>query len=68
MKYNILGSFVDGSGEYKIPLNRIRKMFSKNEIKKMCNIHGEEIVKGTMKFWAEEAMDYRSSTGISDDK
>jgi len=59
MRYNIYGSFMDGGGEYKIPINRIRKMFNENELKRMCDM-GEEIVQGTMKFWAEEAMDSRS--------
>jgi len=63
MKFDIYGSFLDGGGEYKIPKSRVKKIFTNDELEKMCNMDGEEIVQGTMKFWAEEAMN--SKAGIS---
>ena len=61
MKFDIYESFENGEGEHICSKEQINQLFSKEELHKMCNL-GEEIRKGKLKYWAEEAIIY--SNGI----
>ena len=62
IKFDIYEAHKNGGGEHIVPKSRITKMFTQKEIRKMCESGGEEIIKGDWKYWAEEAMNYK--TGI----
>ena len=66
MRYDIYGSLVDGEIEHKISKDVVKYMFSDEEIKKMCNVDGEEIISGDWKYWAEEAMNYKDGISVQE--
>ena len=64
IKFDIYEVHKDGGSEHIVPKNKIAKMFTQKEIIKMCGAGGEEIIKGDWKFWAEEAMNYKTGMSI----
>ena len=63
MKFNIYGSFTGRSCKHKLIGLQIYKLFSKHEIEKMCSLEGHEIIKGNVKYWVKEAINY--GNGVS---
>jgi hypothetical protein len=53
-KFDYYESFIDGSGEHKLTKKQINRLFIKDELNRMKGIEAEEIIKGNLKFWAEE--------------
>ena len=58
MRFDIYESFIDGGGEHKMNRQQIQNVLTPDELKHMCSLNADEITKGNLKYWAEEAMNY----------
>jgi len=61
MQYDIYESLLDGTNEKKLSPRIAKTIFSRCQLKEMCN-DGEEIMVGIWRFWAEEALIYERDT------
>jgi len=64
MKYDFYESFTDGGGEHKMTKQQINRLFTKTELKEMVST-GQEVIRGNLKYWAEEAMIYAQGIAIN---
>jgi len=59
MKYDFYESFTDGSGEHKVSCSHLTRVFgteTKDAICRMTSDSADIIKKGSLQYWAEEAM------------